>query len=607
MTIPSILDFGIVGTADDTAVLQAAIDSGVSSLLVPAQTTLNIGTVTIANNFSLYGEDDTSTIKRLDNYDLDNTSAGFQTTTMFDIIQHGIKVNFKNLTLDGNEQNQNVNTPSSTLIRFWDVVGESSDVLSINCSNVNFKNMTRSCITVKGNIYSSGHEFLNVDNCIFIDGRHGIGSGDPQSANASGFAPFYINVNDKFRVCISNNKFLFNKQISTSPFRNYAPGAIRFTRVGATNNSQGSGGLVNNNYFYGCGRSDTGFENVPNTNNGLGVVEAYTVGKDIVVSNNKFELNRSSCVRAKASVDNLVISNNIMRNCEETGVSVGPMADSVGVQTGRITIEGNLIKSCQLNAIIVTGDLTRSPSYVEDISIVGNTVSEVRNSVGSSGGNEAAIAVRQASKIIVADNIISGANYNSGVTGIKTRLCQNVSISGNKIHGTSSVGINAQNCDGGISITGNTVQDSADMGICFSQALSADFNISNNTIRDVNNAGILGSSARYFNVNGNLIFDVGGSRRGINIQCTTHTFGVINSNITNAQSPLFHTLNGNISQDNNSWNSTIQWRAAPPTSGTWAVNDIIYNTSPSSGNFIGWVCLLSGSPGYWRGFGEISL
>jgi len=45
---------------------------------------------------------------------------------------------------------------------------------------------------------------------------------------------------------------------------------------------------------------------------------------------------------------------------------------------------------------------------------------------------------------------------------------------------------------------------------------------------------------------------------------------------------------------------------AAPTSGTWAQGDIIYNTTPTAGGYIGWVCITAGTPGTWKTFGAIS-
>ena len=51
------------------------------------------------------------------------------------------------------------------------------------------------------------------------------------------------------------------------------------------------------------------------------------------------------------------------------------------------------------------------------------------------------------------------------------------------------------------------------------------------------------------------------------------------------------------------------WRGlgtAPPTGVASLQGDIVYNTAPVSGGYIGWVCTASGTPGTWKTFGLIS-
>jgi hypothetical protein len=43
----------------------------------------------------------------------------------------------------------------------------------------------------------------------------------------------------------------------------------------------------------------------------------------------------------------------------------------------------------------------------------------------------------------------------------------------------------------------------------------------------------------------------------------------------------------------------------PPTSGDYKKGDIIYNTNPTQGGYIGWTCIQDGTPGTWKGFGLI--
>jgi hypothetical protein len=43
-----------------------------------------------------------------------------------------------------------------------------------------------------------------------------------------------------------------------------------------------------------------------------------------------------------------------------------------------------------------------------------------------------------------------------------------------------------------------------------------------------------------------------------------------------------------------------------PVAGTYEIGDIVYNSAPTAGGFIGWVCTTAGTPGTWKTFGAIS-
>jgi len=44
-----------------------------------------------------------------------------------------------------------------------------------------------------------------------------------------------------------------------------------------------------------------------------------------------------------------------------------------------------------------------------------------------------------------------------------------------------------------------------------------------------------------------------------------------------------------------------------PTTGNFVQGDICWNQNPVPGNFVGWVCVASGTPGEWRSFGTINI
>ena len=49
----------------------------------------------------------------------------------------------------------------------------------------------------------------------------------------------------------------------------------------------------------------------------------------------------------------------------------------------------------------------------------------------------------------------------------------------------------------------------------------------------------------------------------------------------------------------------IAWASAPPSAGTWAVGDVVYNNAPASGNPSGWMCSVAGTPGTWKALANI--
>lgn len=46
---------------------------------------------------------------------------------------------------------------------------------------------------------------------------------------------------------------------------------------------------------------------------------------------------------------------------------------------------------------------------------------------------------------------------------------------------------------------------------------------------------------------------------------------------------------------------------APPASGPWAVGEVVWNSSPTIGSPLGWVCTASGIPGTWTSFGSVGM
>lgn len=95
---------------------------------------------------------------------------------------------------------------------------------------------------------------------------------------------------------------------------------------------------------------------------------------------------------------------------------------------------------------------------------------------------------------------------------------------------------------------------------------------------------------------------------GVAIQYNTQA-GATNVNIGPNQSPVYTNLVSAPIEGQKAvlpyFSRQLLHHSAAPTTGTWAVGDIVLNNNPSAGGYIGWVCTTAGSPGTWKQFGAI--
>jgi len=79
-------------------------------------------------------------------------------------------------------------------------------------------------------------------------------------------------------------------------------------------------------------------------------------------------------------------------------------------------------------------------------------------------------------------------------------------------------------------------------------------------------------------------------------------FGKLSVNINNPDPTLDFSVNGDISIGDKRFTNGNH----APTNGTWHNGDICWNKNPSPNSYIGWVCIVAGSPGIWTPFGLIA-
>jgi len=78
-------------------------------------------------------------------------------------------------------------------------------------------------------------------------------------------------------------------------------------------------------------------------------------------------------------------------------------------------------------------------------------------------------------------------------------------------------------------------------------------------------------------------------------------FGPLSVGINNPDPTVNFSVNGDVSIGNKRFTNGT----ASPTSGSYELGDICWNSNPVAANYIGWVCVSAGNPGQWLPFGEI--
>lgn len=122
-------------------------------------------------------------------------------------------------------------------------------------------------------------------------------------------------------------------------------------------------------------------------------------------------------------------------------------------------------------------------------------------------------------------------------------------------------------------------------------------NINNTSINTDTNISITvgGSEVFYADANEIALGNKTNSRKAVKV------FGPVAIGINNPDPELGLSVSGNVSFANKKFitGSSI------PTAGSFVKGDVCWNQDPKSGSYIGWVCIVNGTPGEWLPFGAI--
>lgn len=273
------------------------------------------------------------------------------------------------------------------------------------------------------------------------------------------------------------------------------------------------------------------------------------------------------------SFDHLFVGNISRRNAFH-----GWQTDVYGPSVERIVLTGNNFSD---NAFC--GALCNKGT---DVSICGNVMSGNGAPTGSG-----TIEISMSENVIVSDNLIEGdAKHGICISvGFFANKVSDLIIANNRCAGSASKTVWLEARDDAASLTrivfsGNIVTGGS-YGLYFGTSSPGarinDVIVCNNIIDN-------GSIASY------SIFDAS-SGQSKNIRLTGNSGGraiIAEQVIPSADA-------------NNLWNTVVGHALAPPHGGAWLRGALLYNSAPSAGAPLGWVCTASGSPGIWHGFGLI--
>lgn len=134
--------------------------------------------------------------------------------------------------------------------------------------------------------------------------------------------------------------------------------------------------------------------------------------------------------------------------------------------------------------------------------------------------------------------------------------------------------------------------------------------VDNNTVNGFATADIRLVAGGYTTISNNRCISSSATQSMVLDTVTGGSVAVENNRCVKAITPLTPSdyTSGKIVLLNNTENGVFQpsKQSAAPTTGTWRVTDIVWNSAPASGQPAGWVCTVAGTPGTWKAMANLA-
>jgi parallel beta-helix repeat protein len=329
-------------------------------------------------------------------------------------------------------------------------------------------------------------------------------------------------------------------------------------------------------------------------------ISATAISKDISIEGNHLSNTGDDAISvvsyqtAPSAHENVTITGNTIRQSKARGISV--------LGGKRITVVGNTVEQTRASGILVCYDVTYSTYGVEDCVVEGNTV-YLANTYDDPDTTKYGIEIASSSathdveNIIVANNIVR-SSANRGIF-INNYVRQSI-VSANTVMDAGHMGISAVGARH-IQIVGNTVLNSARQGVHVENDVDGSILVGFNTVVDANTSNTASTDAFQLRAPGmdvfaNRVIDNNGFiERDFEFSASgtdaffwgNHTSGVATESVLAPSASRFVR------------SLAMTQGSAAPTTGTWKVGDIVFNTGVTASGTVAWVCTTAGTPGTW--------
>ena len=365
-------------------------------------------------------------------------------------INEPVHVSFENLTFDGDYFNQSELYNGGCFLRIFKPALDDERKINVTFKNCQFINNNHTAISGYGS-GRSDYIFINVYDCYFAGGAKGTTQTAIPDRWAQGYAPHFISTYDNITLTIDGNKFIDDiLPDNTTTFGRVAINAtVTDTTSVAASDRLSTSMFITNNVFKNLGRNAS-------SPNGLGVIDMYVNGENVIVTGNKFINSQMQSVRGKVNVKNLVVTNNVIQGGLDGGIAFHP--NNFASKKGNAVISNNVVENTLGYGVLLNGRSSTDPKpYFENVTISGNVVRNIgvvnyRNDLANG------VFLSRVKNVNVSNNDFSNILYDA----VTIEESEDVTVSHNHCHTTSTVdtlgrGIYCRLISGSLKVIGNTV------------------------------------------------------------------------------------------------------------------------------------------------------